>query len=302
MSILDPTLNFKPLESALVRHSLAKHPLLQMPRLLELALQLPPEQLRYYSGCQIPVTQNFETVAKTYPNGLSLEETLRHMETAGSYVFLRKVHTHPLYRDLMNEVVEDIEALIHKSSIGAIAGKKVKPQVERAEAWVFISSPGAVTPYHRDHESNFLLQISGKKNVNVWNPLDRSVCPEEESEFLHGEHSLEKTLYGPDYQPKAIVYELSAGQGAFMPFTAPHWVKNGDEVSISMSITYHTQETDRIRNIYRMNHALRKRGMTPNTVGQSPLLDSAKYLAYRNLLKAKRALNRSAYSDPATYL
>ena len=39
-------------------------------------------------------------------------------------------------------------------------------------ARIFVSSPGAVTPFHMDHEHNFILQIRGNKKLYTWDPMD----------------------------------------------------------------------------------------------------------------------------------
>ena len=53
---------------------------------------------------------------------------------------------------------------------------------------MFVASPNIVTPYHIDHEMNFLFQIAGEKDVCLFDPSDRELLPEEEIErFYFGE-------------------------------------------------------------------------------------------------------------------
>jgi hypothetical protein len=57
------------------------------------------------------------------------------------------------------------------------------------KAFIFVSSPGAVTPYHVDFEYNFLLQIRGDKNITVFDAFDRSLLSEVQRErFVSGRH------------------------------------------------------------------------------------------------------------------
>ena len=61
---------------------------------------------------------------------------------------------------------------------------------------------------------------------------------------------------------------MGPGDGVHVPVTAPHWVKNGPEVSVSFSITFQTRASERRGIVYRVNHALRQRGLKPPPVGQ----------------------------------
>jgi len=43
---------------------------------------------------------------------------------------------------------------------------------------VIVSAPGAVTPYHNDHEQNILFQIQGGKDVYLYDQSDCSILPQ----------------------------------------------------------------------------------------------------------------------------
>jgi hypothetical protein len=75
----------------------------------------------------------------------------------------------------------------------------VAPGMTQREAFIFVSSPKAVTPYHLDLEYNFLLQIHGTKTFHVF---DRTCVTEEELEkrFSGGNRNL---CYKEEYQPRA---------------------------------------------------------------------------------------------------
>jgi hypothetical protein len=79
------------------------------------------------------------------------------------------------------------------------------------------------------------------------------------------------------------VCPLNPGDGLHVPVTSPHWVKNGDEVSISFSITFRAPASDRRTIIYTTNAYLRKRGLSPVAYGKSAWRDTAKYFSYRAL-------------------
>jgi hypothetical protein len=150
-----------------------------------------------------------------------------------------------------------------------------------------ISSPQSVTPYHMDREMNFLLQVQGRKLVHLWDPADRSVLSEEELEYFFAWHSTKAMRYREEIQSKAMVYELTPGMGVHHPSTAPHWVKNGDAVSISFSITYRSAASNRRDLVYRTNYLLRRTGIKPRPFGHSRSIDSIKHVAFKGYSAAR---------------
>src|SRR5262249_40893145 len=139
--------------------------------------------------------------------------------------------------------------------------------------WIFVSSPNAVTPFHIDHEHNFILQIRGTKKLHTWDPFDRSIVTERAQELFHSSHSRELIVWRDEFLGKARVFDLVPGLGGYMPSTTPHMVENGPEVSITMSFTYYTDATRRRELLYRTNVALRRLGLSPRPIGASPARD-----------------------------
>jgi hypothetical protein len=115
----------------------------------------------------------------------------------------------------------------------------------------------------------------------------REVVAEEELErFYGGAHR--NMAYKEEYQAKEEVFVLQPGDGLHVPVCAPHWVKNGPEVSVSFSITFRTPDLDRRGMRYNVNAYLRSHGLRPTPVGVSPWRDRAKCQAYRAWRKARR--------------
>src|SRR5262249_54744010 len=164
------------------------------------------------------------------------------------------------------------------------------------EAFIFISSPGSVTPYHMDPELNFLLQIHGNKQFHVFPSGDRTLLSEEELErFYSGAHR--NLVFRDDYQEKATTFELRPGDGVHVPVTDPHWVKVGEgSYSISFSITFQTLACERRAALYSINHALRQRGGKPTPVGQSPWRDTLLYAKHRIGRRLRRWFGRAENS------
>jgi len=259
-----------------VRHALGHHPLFTLPRLVELARSLPAGYVEYNAG-NLPVGVR---PGETPRNGLSAEETLRRIAECGSWMVLKRVEQDPAYRELLHRCLDDIA--VHARGLTA-------PMRDR-EGFIFISSPGSVTPFHIDHEYNFLLQIRGSKTVSMWDPQDRVVLPEQELESFHARFVHRNLPWRDEFQNRAWVLPLDPGQGLHFPVTVPHWVKNGPEVSVSFSITFRTDDSDRRAMVYRANARLRALGFDPAPPGKSILLDRTKQVAIGSLSKIKQAI------------
>jgi hypothetical protein len=262
----------------LVGHRLTSHPLFDFARLLELAKTLPASSVEYNAG-NLAVNQDPDLTPR---NGLSAEETIDRIAHCKSWIVLKNVEQHADYRDLLHRCLDEIEAYGHPYARGTC----------HREGFVFISSPGAVTPYHMDPECNFLLQVRGAKQVSLFDGSERSLLSEAELErFYSGAHR--NLIFRDEYQRKASVFELRPGDGLHFPVTWPHWVKVHDEVSISFSITFRTRATERRDVLYHVNHYLRSRGYTPTPVGASGVRDGLKYNAYRVIRRIRRLLGQA---------
>lgn len=257
----------------LIRHRLVDHPLFELPRLLELARFLPEDRVEYNAG-EMPIGIDPNLTPR---NGLGVEETIRRIYECKSWMVLKNVERHPDYGAMLGECLRQVEGLGHHDA----------RDIGNREAFVFLSSPGSVTPYHIDPEWNFLLQVRGQKFMTVFPADDRSVISEVELErFYSGAHR--NLAYKDEYAAKGKLFELNPGDGLHVPVTAPHWVKNGPEVSVSFSITFQTRCSERRGIVYRVNHGLRQRGFSPPPYGYSPWRDSLKYHGYRVLRRVRR--------------
>jgi hypothetical protein len=281
------TAAFDPLRIMAVRHRLMDHPLLQLPKLLELGRRLNAKGSVRTHNDQASAATDFTHAPDTHKTRLSVEETIRRIEEAQAWLALHNVQQDPEYRTLVDEVLDDVRPRVEAKD----------PGMGYRAGWIFITSPNAVTPYHMDHEHNFILQVHGRKTLNVWEPLDREVVTERSLELFHAKWSRELVTYDERFQPRARVFQLEPGLGGYMPLTSPHWVKNGDNVSVTVSFTYYTDLTRRLETLYRGNYTLRARGLAPAPVGRTPARDAVKHLAFRGYLDAQR-LGRRLLGKP----
>ncbi len=249
-----------------VRRHLADHPLLQIDALIELSKRQQERKLvRSHSDVATAGT-SFSDAPNLHPNPKSAAETLAELEHAKAWMSLLNVQADPIYRALIDEVLDGVRPIVEAKDPG---------MCYRA-GWIFVTSPGAITPFHIDHEHNFIVQIRGRKRLYVWDHLDRSVVSERAQELFHDEHSRELVQWHEDHRAKARIFDLLPGMGGYMPSTSPHLVENGDGPSITMSFTYYTDATRRRETLYRGNARLRRLGMNPQAVGESPGRDAMK--------------------------
>ena len=245
-------------------HSLQNHPLMQLDELTKLALRHPT--VKYHSA-NIPRTQSLETVVKEAPSNMSLEDALKNIETSGTFIFIQNIQNDPIYGKLVNDILDEAEVGVHKT----------QHNLRKRQGWIFITSPGGTTPYHRDQESAHYFHIKGKKTFWLWRVSDRKVVTQEENEFFHGVYGLSKTKYQEAFMENAFEFHIQPGDGVFFPYTAPHMVQNGnEEFSISFSVTHMTDEDFAIRRVYKINQLLRKLGIAPRDQGESRVVDSLK--------------------------
>jgi hypothetical protein len=257
-----------------VTHALGSHELFALPRLMHLARSL-PEAFVEYNGGNLPVGVS---AAQTPRNGLSPEETVRRIAENGSWMVLKRVEQNPEYGELLDRCLDDVVA----QAGGAL------PRMLRREGFIFLSSPGAVTPFHLDPEHNFLLQVRGTKTVSMWDRDDRFVLPDQELETFYSAFVHRNLPWREVFQTTAWQVPLAPGQGVHFPVAVPHWVKNGPEVSVSFSITFRSESSQARELVYRANARLRKLGLSPRPPGQSLLLDQTKRTAFAALAELKK--------------
>jgi hypothetical protein len=264
----------------LLSHNLAHHPLFEIPRLVELAKTLwgsGAGKVLFQEG-NIPFSQKWEDIPR---KTLSFIDGIKRIQESGSWVLLKSIQEDREYQVLVDACVKEMAGL---------TGVDLEKEITWLEGYIFIASPGSVTPHHIDHESNFLLQIQGDKNLNVCDPNDRSLLTEEEIEkYYMGD--LSAAAYKETSQQKAYVFPLAPGKGVHIPSKGPHWVRNGDQFSVSFSINFCMKELDRKARIYQFNHHLRRLNLRPSPPGKSALKDRLKILSLGSARKDP-ALNK----------
>ena len=261
--------------SFVFEHDLHRQPLYSVDSLVGLARRLGPESA-YWSTRPIGVADGWED---TQGRKLSLEEAVATIETSDTLVVLKNIERDEVFGPVFQSVVETMAARV---------GPALEQDMLHGRATLLISSPRRVTGYHIDAEANFLLQLRGDKRVTVFDGSDREVMPATELErFYSGD--LNAARYKEELQrTKARTIEFRPGLGVHVPIEWPHWVKNGEAVSVSISINYDMRSNARMARLYRANHRLRQLGLTPAAPGCSPLRDRGKAAVLAGLDRLKR--------------
>lgn len=266
-----------PERSMLLRHGMAEHPLLQLDALAALAQRMRPVDVEYNRG-DLPVGVD---PAATPGNGLSIAETIRSIEDCGSWMVLKFVEQDPVYRALLEETLAALEPVV-----GPVTG----PMLKR-EGFIFISSPGAVTPFHFDPEHNILLQIRGEKTMTVFPAGDEAIVPGALHEAFHrGGHR--NLPWDEGFAAQGTAFRLAPGEAIYVPVKAPHWVKNGHAPSVSFSITWRSEWSFHEEYAHGFNHMLRGIGISPSAPGRYPHGNRLKSTAYRAIMKARGVAGR----------
>ena len=254
-----------------LQHNLAGHPLLQLPALVELATRLIPEHVEHNHG-DLPIGIAPQDVPAPT---LDVADAIRSIEQNGSWMALKFIENVPEYRQLLVDTLAEIEPAV-QGKTGAML---------KLEGFIFVSAAGAVTPFHFDPEHNILLQIRGNKVLTMFPADDDAIAqPEVHEAFAFGNHHRNLTWHD-DFAQLGTPTPLSTGEALYIPVKMPHWVKNGPEVSVSLSVTWRSEWSVTESDARAFNAALRKKGIAPASTRRWPARNLAKAYGWRLLRK-----------------
>jgi len=252
-----------------VIHSLGVHPLLELDALANLAEALPAGSIEYNAADQ-PIGID----GKPDPTGVPIGETIRNIISSGSWAVLKNVEQVPAYAALLDELLGEL-----RPEIEARTGRMMTPQ-----GFVFVTSPGGVTPYHFDPEHNILLQIRGSKVMTQFPAGDAVYAPDEVHETYHTGGARE-LRWRDELAQGGREFALGPGEALFVPVMAPHFVRNGPEPSVSLSITWRSEWSFAEADARAFNGVLRRIGLKPRGTGRWPARNLAKAYGWRMLRK-----------------
>ncbi len=248
-------------------HSLADHPAFEIPRLASIAGRLAAQRKLVFQAGAVGVSETWDTVERRPFE--TAEEAILHLDESNAWVELKNVQQDAEHKEILDRCIAELSER---------TGQDLAADITWLEAYIFVSSPRSVTPYHFDHETNFLMQIRGEKEIKIAYARDGSIVSAEELEgYYMGD--LSAARYKPVYEDKADRYDLRPGKGVHIPSCSPHWVRNGDSPSIAYSINYCARSIDGKAQIHQANHYLRRLGFRPSAPGHSAFGDGLKRAA-----------------------
>lgn len=279
-----------------IRHNFDQHPLMQLPRLAQLAHDLmPAKQCRFISPNTTQTSEFFHTPVA--PGGQDIDAVFADIEQSGSWVALYNVQTDPAYAGFLDEVM---------AAAGPLFAKE-QPGLFRVAGFIFISAPPSVTPFHMDRENNFWLQIRGKKVMTVFDHRDRELVPGVDVENFIIDGSLDKVRLAPHLANRGKDFVVGPGDGVYFPATSPHmtrsttdWVRPGDGVCISIGVVFYTDVTRHHARVHQWNRILRRVHLSPSFPGESRWRDTLK-APFGRALASARVRWRGYDAPPGAY-
>jgi len=248
------------------RHALGEHPLFAIDRLVNLCSFMERQPLKervIHFTDEAAVTAGWR---RSNSGNWTAADALANIRDSHSWVLIKDIQRHPDYAELRDLFIDEISRMTEQP---------MRSEITWMDTYLFIASPEMITPYHIDHECNFLLQIHGEKSAHVFPCDDRSILKDEEIEAYYI-GNLNAAQYREVNESKAFNVRLRPGIGVHQPPLAPHWVKNGSDYSVSLSFLYFLRGFDRRAKIYQVNRMLRSLGMKPTPPGQSRFKDAVK--------------------------
>lgn len=273
------TLDF-PLKPFGIRHKLSGHPLLTLPRIAQLASELPRDRIEYNSG-DATISQDPDKVKSV---DLDPVEVVKRIETAGAWMVLKRIEESPEYRAILEDTLLSVARARGFKSLDDAGFSQV-------EGFLFVSSPNSTTPFHMDAEDNFFVQIHGEKTFAIFDNRDGFIANEEQVEYSTVKHR--NVPYNDSFKSRGIEFNLVGGDGCYVPYQWPHWVKTAATHSISMAITWKTEEVRRLNDLHRFNAMLRGVGFPQAAPGVHIAWDGAKLAVWRTVVAMVEPLRKS---------
>jgi hypothetical protein len=247
--------------SFVLNHGLAGHPLFSLERLAlaaERAMKSDHGSHFLAFGDQGNLTSRFDRMGSR----MRSPDLIADLANAKSLSKLSAIDTFdPDYADLLSDALADLRDMSGRPDM----------KISHANLTVFMTSPNVITPFHIDHEANILSQISGgEKTFCTFEAKDRELLTLEEIESFYV-NDINSAKYRSHLEHRGIKYNMEPGLAVCVPGLSPHWAKNGNSTSISLSLSLCLPELEKRARIHQVNYHLRKVGFHPTEPGMGRL-------------------------------
>lgn len=248
-------------------HNLANHPSLSFENLSRVITTLPEEKVMFSKGLN-DLNKDFEQVLVDGKKGFDLNEVIETIRTGNAYIAVKNPEMDPSFKGIFEDICHDVSEFMKQNGTGE---RPIEPML-----WLFIASPGSITPFHFDRYSNFIMQIRGSKELAVFPPRVEEVISSKDLEsYVDNKPAFPEWNESKDKY--AHKFNFKSGEAVHIPYTSGHYVKNGlDDISITISVFFHTKETQGWSKAMMVNNRMRRKGITPKAVGKSAILDKFK--------------------------
>ncbi len=232
-------------------HELHKSPLFSRDALAELIQRYPRE---YYSLIQTGPKGGKRVWREGEIGSFDGEQVMRAIAGGSLWLMMRDVGTiDAAYYAMVERMLREVGA--------HVPGFETRTHQES----LLVSSPDALVPYHADLPGQALIQLVGRKRVYVYPSTSPFITPEQLEDIALFNYELDLP-YQPWFDEHAKVFDIGPGEMLSWELNAPHRVENLDAFSVSMTVSYTTDQIRRRDVVNLANGLLRHRfGYTPKT-------------------------------------
>jgi hypothetical protein len=263
---------------ATFRHSLAGHPALEHDAIAELAGLLGEELVT----CETAVKPLVYADGAPEPGRVQrAADVVRNLDSNKSWLTLLNIENQSTYRRLVDDL---LDGAARRAGIDP-------PTLRRRMGFIFASSPHSVTGAHFDVEHSLLLQLRGRRALSFGEFTDQASRDNEVARYWQGSFGKLTTMPTPSHD-----LTIGPGDGVYIPPYRPHWLSNGEDVSLSLTLTFFTRENETESLVQAFNGHLRRLGVSPRREGESAIRDAAKARLMRSYAAVRR---RASLPKPA---
>lgn len=254
---------FEPMRAQSLRHDLSSHPMLETEQLVELGKRFRGTRHWFAFNNDARADANFDNVDALFPCRQAFVDALRSISDAKAWVLLRHIQVDPLYRTMVDSVLDSIKPEIEARD----------PGMFYRAGWIFAASPNTVTPFHIDRDHVVLLQIRGAKTIYVWDCDDKRVVSDRARDRFHRSHDLTLVQWNEAFRKRAHLFELRPGTGVYIPQSSAHMVETSNDASITISFSYSTRTTHQRAMLHMVRDLMFRAGIEPPAVGTHRVFD-----------------------------
>ncbi|WP_395692762.1 JmjC domain-containing protein [Nocardioides sp.] len=241
------------------RHGLVGDGRLTLPAIARLGDELGPDAISAERAAKPLVSEDAGQGSALQVESVS--DQILGLAANNSWFTLLNIERAPAYAGLVDQVLDGI------ARGAGVDGRTMK----RRMGFVFASSPGSVTAAHFDIEHSFLLQLQGNRTLGFGRFADQEDREREVHRYWNGSFGRLDTM--PEQTEEMAI---GPGQGAYIPPYTPHWLRNGDTTSLSLTVTFFDRSNADESMVQAFNEKLHRLGLRPVTYGDSPWRDRGK--------------------------